>query len=60
MTTLYHSHGMSLPAEFQLIAKTEAYVDSKDGKTKRRSPLSKNERYRQMLRQAVINRIPFT
>jgi DDE superfamily endonuclease len=59
MTTLYHSYGMSLPAEFQVIAKTEPYVDKKDGKIKWRSPLSKNERYRQMLRQAVINQIPF-
>jgi hypothetical protein len=58
MTALYHSNGMSLPAEFQLIDKTESYVDPKDGKTKRRSSLSKNERYRQMLRQAKINQIP--
>jgi DDE superfamily endonuclease len=60
MTALYHSNGMSLPAEFQLIAKTEVYLDPKDGKSKRRSPVSKNERYRQMLRQATINQIPFT
>lgn len=59
MTALYHSNGRSLPAEFQLIDKTEQYVDKKDGKIKRRSSLSKNERYRRMLRQATINQIPF-
>lgn len=51
--------GLSLPVEFRLIAKTEAYIDKKTGQTKRRSPITKNEYYRQMLQQAVINRIPF-
>ena len=61
MTALYHvpSRGLSLPVEFRLIAKTEVYVDKKDGKTKRRSPITKNEYYRMMAQQAVINRIPF-
>ena len=59
LTALYHSRGLSLPVEFRLIAKTETYVDKKDGKTKRRSPITKNEYYRQMLQQAVTNRIPF-
>jgi hypothetical protein len=59
ITALYHSRGLSLPVEFQLIAKTEQYVDKKDGKTKRRSPITKNEYYRMMLQQAVINKIPF-
>jgi hypothetical protein len=57
MTALYHvpSCELSLPVEFQLIAKTETYVDKKDGKTKRRSPTTKNEYYRTML----TNQIPF-
>lgn len=64
MTALYHNpnigdSGMSLPAEFQLIDKTEPYVNPKDGKTKRRSKLTKNERYRQMLKHAKANCIPF-
>jgi len=59
VTALYVSNGMALPAEYRLIAKTEMYVDKKDGKTKRRSPVSKNELYRQMLLQTTINQIPF-
>ena len=59
MTVLYHSQGVSLPVGFTLIAKTEVYLDKKDGKEKRRSPVGKNEYYRQMLAQAVANRIPF-
>lgn len=59
MTALYYSHAVALPVGFTLIAKTEQYVDKKDSKLKRRSPLGKNEYFRQMLQQAVDNRIPF-
>ena len=47
MTTLYHCAGVSLPVGITLIAKTEHYIDAKDGKDKRRSPVGKNEYYRQ-------------
>src|SRR5574341_1162616 len=59
LTALYHSQGVSLPVGFALIAKTEHYVDKKDGKEKRRSPITKNEYYRALLEQAVQNQIPF-
>jgi hypothetical protein len=49
----------SLPVGLQLVAKTEQYVDKKDGKTKRRSPISKNEYYQALLRQAKQNQILF-
>jgi len=59
MSALYHSQGASLPVGFEVIAKTEHYLDPKDGKAKRRSPVSKNEYYQILLKQAVHNRIPF-
>ena len=59
MTALYYSQAIALPVGFTLIAKTEQYVDQKDGKLKRRSPISKNEYFRQMLQQATDNQIPF-
>jgi hypothetical protein len=59
LTALYHSQGVSLPVGFALVAKTEHYIDKKDGKEKRRSPVSKNEHYRTLLEQAVNNQIPF-
>jgi hypothetical protein len=59
MTLLYHTQEMSLPVGFTLIAKTEHYVDKKDGKTKRKSPVTKNEYARQMQQQAGANQIPF-
>jgi hypothetical protein len=59
MTALYHSQSLSLPIGFTLIAKTEWYLDTKMGKQKRRSPVSKNEYYRLMLQQAVENQLRF-
>jgi hypothetical protein len=59
LTALYHSQAVSLPVGFTLIAKTERYLDAKTGKEKRRSPVSKNEYYRAMVAQAVLNRLRF-
>lgn len=59
VTCLYHANGYSLPVGFSLVAKTQDYIDKKDGKRKRRSPVSKNEYYRDLLRVAKANQIPF-
>ena len=59
LTALYHSHGVSVPVGFHLVAKTEKYTDPKTQKEKRRSPVSKNEVCRALIKQAVTNRIPF-
>ncbi|MEP7189003.1 MAG: transposase, partial [Roseiflexaceae bacterium] len=59
LTALYHAGATSLPVGFTVLAKTEHYIDKKDGKEKRRSPIGKNEYYRTMLQQAVTNHIPF-
>ena len=59
MSVLYHSIGVSLPVGFELIAKTEHYLDPKDGKEKRRSPISKNDLYQKLLKQVLRNRILF-
>jgi len=59
MTCLYHAGLVALPVGFTIIAKTEQYIDKKDGKEKRRSPTGKNVYYRQMVKQAVQNQIPF-
>ena len=59
LTALYHAGATSLPVSFTVIAKTEHYIDKKDGKEKRRSPVGKNEYYRTMLQQALTNHVPF-
>src|SRR6266498_4320471 len=59
VTCLYHASGYSLPVGFSIVAKTEYYIDKKEGKQKRRSPISKNEYYRALLTAARHNHIPF-
>jgi Transposase DDE domain. len=59
LTALYASQGVSLPVGFHLIAKTEKYLDPKTQKEKRRSPASKNELCRELIKQAGANHIPF-
>jgi hypothetical protein len=59
MTCLYHAGGYSLPVRFTIVAKTEFYVNKKDGKQKRRSPIGKNEHYRDLLTHAQRNQISF-
>ena len=59
VTCLYHANGYSLPVGFRIVAKTDYYVDKKEGKQKRRSPISKNDHYRELLTHAKRNQIPF-
>jgi DDE superfamily endonuclease len=59
LTALYASQGVSLPVGFHLIAKTEKYLDPKTQKEQRRSPVSKNELCRELIKQAGANHIPF-
>lgn len=59
VTTLYEAQGVGLPIAFELVSKTETYIDKKSGKEKRKSKVTKNERYRQMLKIVYHNQIPF-
>jgi hypothetical protein len=61
LSALYHVSGLevSLPVGFRVVRKTEQYVDKKDGKTKRRDPISKNEHYQALLRHACYNQVKF-
>lgn len=59
LTALYQSQDVSVPVGFHLVAKTEQYVDPKTQQEKRRSPVSKNEVCRDLVKQAVKNRLPF-
>ena len=59
VSCLYHAQEVSLPVGFAVIAKTETYLDKKNGTPKRRSPITKNELYQTLLRHAAQNQIPF-
>jgi hypothetical protein len=60
LTAYYNVGDVSLPLAFDLVEKNEEYLDTKTGKTKRRSPLSKNQRYLMLLRAAVHNQVLFS
>jgi len=59
ISALYHVGDVSLPVNYDLVEKTAFYTDKKTGKEKRKSPVTKNERYRQLLDQVKQNQIPF-
>lgn len=51
---------ISIPVAFEIIEKTEQFLDKKTKKIKRRSPISKNELVRERLRNLVqLNRLKF-
>jgi len=49
LTTLYHTDTATLPVCYEIVDKTEEYIDKKSGKARRKSIMTKNQRYRQML-----------
>lgn len=58
---LYHSPvGVEIPICFEIIRKTESYVDAKSGEVKKRSPRTKNEMLRdQLYKVHKYNKVPF-
>ena len=59
VTTLYYAQDVALPVAFEIVSKTETYIDEKTGKEKRKSKHTKNDRYRWMLQATCKNKIPF-
>ena len=55
----FQNQSLAVPIGFQLVAKTEQYIDKKTQKGKRRSPTTKNEMAREMIAQAVKNQVQF-
>ena len=58
LSTLYHSEAATLPVCYDIVDKTEHYIDKK-GKARRKSTQTKNERYRQMLLTCQKNEITY-
>jgi hypothetical protein len=59
ITTLYYAQEIALPVAFEIVSKTEQYIDKKTGKEKRKSKITKNEHARQLLQAVHRNKIPF-
>ena len=57
--TGHEGQPLSLPVSFDLVEKTEAYTDKETGRVRRRSPTTKNERVRGMLKACADNRLRF-
>jgi len=60
LTALYCTSQLALPVAFDLVTKTELYIDAKTGKQKRRSQLTKNARYRMLLLACLHNKLRFS
>ena len=59
LSAVYVTEQGALPVAFDLVTKAEAFVDEKTGNLKRKSSITKNARYRMLLRVAVHNQIKF-
>ncbi len=59
LNCLYCNKDASLPLSYEIIHKEEEYVDPKDGKNKRRSPVSKNQMLRNMLKAIQQNQVKY-
>lgn len=47
---LGNTESISIPVSFEIVRKTEDYIDKKSGKVRKRSPQTKNEMFRERLR----------
>lgn len=54
LTALYHSNDMSIPVAVEFVLKTIPFVDKK-GKNKKKSEITKNEMFRNMLEKVFYN-----
>lgn len=59
LTAFYTTEYVGLPVAFDLVTKSETYVDPKTGTQKRRSTITKNARYRMLLHICVHNQVRF-
>ena len=59
LNCLYQTNEIALPIGFDLVKKTEKYLDPKDGKEKRRSLISKNELAQNQIAYAIKNKVKF-
>src|SRR3954452_3282846 len=59
LSTLYEVEDLCIPVAFELVKKTEWVFNKKKDRWQRKSPQTKNELYRQMLKACAKNRVKF-
>lgn len=57
ISALYEAEGKNIPIGYDIVRKTDKYIDQETGKEKRKSPVSKQEMFRNLLKQAKKNNI---
>lgn len=60
ITGLYYCSNMSIPVCFELVKKTEVYIDEKTGNLKRRSKETKNDIFRRLIKNCIQNQLVFS
>ena len=59
LSAIYNSGNGTAPLAFEIVKKTEKYIDSKTGKQKRKSDKKKNLMFREIFKNCLNNRIKF-
>ncbi len=59
LTALYQTAKASVPVTYQLISKTEVVTNKKTGKESRKSPITKQQYFRDLIKVTVNNNIDF-
>jgi hypothetical protein len=59
ISALYCVHDLALPVAFDTVKKTKTVIDQRTGEVRQKSPLTRNERFRELLRRCMCNEIPF-
>lgn len=59
LTALYYNQGISVPVSYSLITKPDKIVDSKTGKPKRVSAVTKHDLFRNLVTQSIYNNLLF-
>ena len=59
LNALYYSNGVSIPIGFEIIKKPIEFQDTKTGKHKRKSKVTKNELLRDMFNVVIANNVKF-
>jgi len=59
VTALHYNNETSLPVSYDIVRKTTEKIDTKTGRKKRVSPISKNEKFIGLIDISVKNKVPF-
>jgi len=59
VSCMLSTSNLSIPIDYEIVKKDERYYDKKDKRYKRRSKVTKNQMFQNMINRAVINHVKF-